>query len=71
MVVDNSLLQNAETYRITKSILKSKHEFKEFIACECLMDGLRRDACFLGLLAHRSPLLAYGMYPCKSHHMHM
>jgi len=52
------LPQNAKTNSLNQKIVNSNHELKDFIDHECTVVGLRRDACFLQLLAHRSPLLA-------------
>jgi len=53
-----TLPQIAKTDTINETIADSNQNLKDFIGHECSVVGLRRDACFLQLLAHRSPLLA-------------
>lgn len=58
MSVGETSPQNAETNAIAKNIVNSEDKLNLFIGYEYMMVRLRRDACFLQLLAHRSPLLA-------------
>lgn len=50
--------QIAKTDTIIEKIVDSNHNLRDFIGHECSVVTLRRDACFLQLIAHRSPLLA-------------
>jgi len=58
MAASETRPHNAETNAIVKQIVNSKDKLNLFIGYECMVLRLRRDASFLQLLAHRSPLLA-------------
>lgn len=56
--VGKTIPQIAKTDTIIEKIVDSNHNLRDFIGHECSVVTLRRDACFLQLIAHRSPLLA-------------